>query len=63
METKRQKINVTLPATMVERLEAERAALSQRAGCGMTASQTIEALLKRALANHQTDFHPVPAGN
>ncbi|WP_175978035.1 hypothetical protein [Burkholderia sp. BCC1047] len=62
MEAKRQKINVTLPATMVERLEAERAALSQRAGCGMTASQTIEALLKRALAGQQTEFMAQPAG-
>lgn len=49
METKRQKINVTLPTPMVERLEAERRSMSQRAGCGMTASQTIEALLQRAL--------------
>ena len=58
METKRQKINVTLPATMVERLEAERRQLSERAGCGMTASQTIEALLGRALSNQQNDFVP-----
>lgn len=58
METKRQKINVTLPTTMVERLEAERRQLSERAGCGMTASQTIEALLGRALAGQQYDFHP-----
>lgn len=50
----RKKINVTLPATMVERLEAERRNLSQRAGCGMTASQTVEALLKRALGQQAT---------
>ncbi|MFV8582132.1 hypothetical protein ACNRBH_23810 [Ralstonia pseudosolanacearum] len=63
MEAKRQKINVTLPTPMVERLEAERAALSQRAGCGVTASQTIEALLGRALDGHRNNFHPVSAGN
>ncbi|WP_423191995.1 hypothetical protein [Cupriavidus sp. H18C2] len=57
METKRQKINVTLPTPMVERLEAERRNMSQRAGCGMTASQTIEALLQRALTT-QTDMSP-----
>jgi hypothetical protein len=49
----RKKINVTLPATMVERLDAERRQLSDRAGCGVTASQTIEALLQRALASEQ----------
>jgi hypothetical protein len=49
----RKKINVTLPATMVERLDAERRQLSDRAGCGMTASQTVEALLQRALASEQ----------
>lgn len=54
METKRQKINVTLPALMVERLEAERRQLSERAGCGMTASQTVEALLQRALEDKKS---------
>lgn len=61
METKRQKINVTLPTPMVERLEAERRNMSQRAGCGMTASQTIEALLQRALGN-TNDFRTASAG-
>ncbi|MDB0544257.1 hypothetical protein LBW62_23855 [Ralstonia solanacearum] len=62
MEAKRQKINVTLPAPMVERLEAERRQLSERAGCGMTASQTVEALLQRALLQPQNDFQPSRAG-
>ncbi|KWH65131.1 hypothetical protein [Burkholderia anthina] len=58
IETKRQKINVTLPSAMVEQLEAERRTMSQRAGCGMTASQTVEALLQRALASQKNDFVP-----
>jgi hypothetical protein len=58
METKRQKINVTLPTTLVEQLESERRQLSERAGCGVTASQTVEALRHRALAGQKTEFVP-----
>ncbi|MDO3528998.1 hypothetical protein [Ralstonia pseudosolanacearum] len=60
-ELKMEKISLTIPRDMRERIEAERRQMAQRVGFEPSFNQAATALLQRALAT-QTDFGTVPAG-
>ncbi|CAM8821737.1 hypothetical protein [Burkholderia pseudomallei] len=55
-----QRISLTIPRDVRERIEAEQHAMSRRVGAELSFNQTATALLRRALDNQQTDF-PSPA--
>ncbi|QOK96853.1 hypothetical protein HF909_10700 [Ralstonia pseudosolanacearum] len=53
----REKVSITLPATLRAQLETQRREMSARTGCELTLSQTAQALLQRAMES-QPAAHP-----
>ncbi|OXJ17242.1 hypothetical protein [Burkholderia sp. HI2500] len=53
-----QRISLTIPRDVREKIIAEQRAMSQRVGAEMSFNQTATALLRRALDSQQNDFVP-----
>ena len=56
-----QKVSLTIPRDVRERIEAERRTMSRRVGAELSFNQTATALLRRALEG-QNDFQTASAG-
>lgn len=56
-----QKVSLTIPRDVRERIDAERRTMSQRVGAELSFNQAATALLRRALDN-ANDFQPSRAG-
>ncbi|NRO99215.1 hypothetical protein GWC77_25300 [Paraburkholderia sp. NMBU_R16] len=57
-----QKVSLTIPRDVREKIEAERRQMSERVGADLSFNQCATALLRRALDGHRNDFQPASPG-